>query len=241
MAIQKPCSGCSSQSEQPGAPDLRTISLSAHTDLFELLASSMEQEIQVDLAASGAGINRLLATPSLITQVHNVPEDRVPGGGVIVTAATSTESQAVIKAVGSVASTYHAYTMRFFLDQEGRAIRVQLSTEQPIQLDHTWHYAFRDVVALPDGRFAASSIELDAAKMAAQPPSLNGGTTGGHGGPVHSKPDPKEICYINCAGKALPGVLVPCLAFILFPPAELACILGAASTVAGLAVCIAQC
>ena len=238
MDIQKPCSGCSSQSEQPGALDLRTISLSAHTDLFELLASSMEQEIQVELAASGAGINRLLATPSLITQVHSVPEDRVPGGGAIVTAATSTESQAVIKAVGLVASTYHAYTVRFFLDQEGRAIRVQLSSEQPIQLDYTWHYAFRDVVALPDGRFTASSIELDAAKMAALAHGNGNGGPGPHG---PTKPDPHQSCYNSCTVRYITPALAVCLLYLLWPPAMVACFAGTGAMVASLGVCLAQC
>ena len=223
----KPCSGCTSQPERPGALDVRTISLSAHTDLFELLASGMEQEIQVELAASDVAVNRLLATPGLITHVHSVPEDSVPGGGVIVTASKVTGPQAVIKAVGSVASIYHASTMRFFMDQEARAIRVQLSSEQPIQVDHTWHFAFRDVVALPDGRFTASSVELDAAKMAAAPRvDLDQGRT----------------CVLWCGITAIPAVLIPCLFALIFgPEAYLACAIGLGVAAASLTVCTVHC
>jgi len=192
----------------------------------------MEQEIQVELAASDVAVNRLLATPGLITQMHSVPEDSVPGGGVIVTAATSTESQAVIKAVGSVASTYHAYTVRFFLDQEARAIRVQLSSEQPIQLDYTWHYAFRDVVVLPDGRFTASSVELDAPKM----------KNGNGGGPVPRHPSGQNAsCYNSCFVRYITPAIAVCLLYLLWPPAMVACFAGTGAMVASLGVCLAQC
>jgi hypothetical protein len=226
--MAKPCSGCTSQPEQPGARDVRTTSLSAHTDLLELLTSSLEQEIQVDLAASDTAVGRLLATPGLLTQVHSVPEDSASGGGVVVTAATSTGSEAVIKAVGSVASTYHASTLRFFLDQETRAIRVQLSSEQPLQVDYTWHYAFRDVVALPNGHFTASSVELDALKMAAAP---------------RVDLDQTQQCYVLCGVQGIVGVLLACLPAIIVggPPLYIACVAAGSSAAFTAILCGLHC
>lgn len=221
-AIQKPCSGCTSQLQRPDALGLSTISLSAHTDLFEVLTSGLEQEEQVELAASEVAVGRLLTTPGLITQVHSVPEGSVSGGGVLVTAATSTGSRAVIKAVGSIGGLYHAFTVRFFIDQEARAVRVQLSSDHPVQLDYTWHFAFRDVVALPDGRFMASSVELDAAKMAAAP-----------------RIDIDAGCIALCGASPIISILFGCLPLLIFtPPVYLGCVLAATGGFLSAVVCV---
>lgn len=202
MAIQQPCSGCTSQSERPDALGVSSVSLSAHAGLFEALVSGLEEE-QVELARADVPVSRLLATPGVVTQVHSVP-----GGGVLVTAATSTGPQAVIKEVGLIVSMYHAFALRFSMEPDVRAVTVHLNIQQPIQLDYTWHFAFRDVIELPDGRFMASSVELDPLKMR-DAPRLDNSAAG---------------CAAKCGATGITGILLGCLAsFFIGPPGYLAC------------------
>jgi hypothetical protein len=186
--------------------------------LFEALAGALEAD-QVALATTGGGLSRLLGTPNLDTQIHALP------GGVVVTSTLASSLNAKLKAAGTVASTYYAWGLDYTFDPQARTLAVTLKSEQPVQHEYTWHYAFQGVVELPNGNFTATALGLDVPAMAAAPrASLD------------------QRCINYCHAQGIIGVLAACLpALILGPEGYLGCAIGGAAVSASTILCIMHC